>query len=88
VPGVAEIHSTPGDPGLAVARYPRWEDRVEEVDAAQHRFKQVNWRSETHQVTHAAIAIEFGNRCLDCGVALFRCFIASKSTEVDPFERE
>jgi hypothetical protein len=57
VPGVAEIHSTPSDPGLAVARYPRWEDRVKEVDAAQYRFKQVNRRSEAHQVTHAMIAI-------------------------------
>jgi len=54
---VPKIESTSSDPRLTVARNPSWEDRVKEIDAAQNRLKQVNRRSETHQVTHTMITI-------------------------------
>ena len=57
VPRVPEVHASPCHPRLAVARYPRWENGIKEVNSAQYRFQQINWGSEPHQIAHAMIAI-------------------------------
>jgi hypothetical protein len=85
---VPEVHPSASHPGLAVARHSRWEDGIKEVNAAQYRFQQINWGSESHQVAHAAISLKCRDRCLNRRVALLWCFVTGEAAKVDPLKRE
>jgi hypothetical protein len=85
---VAQIEAPPSDPGLPVAGNPGGQDGVEEVNAAKDGFKQVNWRSETHQVANAKIPHKRGNSRVNRCIALLWSFIPRQTAQVDSIERQ
>jgi hypothetical protein len=85
---VAQIEAAPRDPGLPVAGDTGGQDGVEEVDAAKDGLKQVNWRSETHQVANAKIPLKRGNSRVNRCIALLWGFVPRQTAEIHAVERE
>ena len=85
---VAQIEAPPSDPGLPITGNPGGQDGVEEVNAAKDGLKQVNWRSETHQVANAKIPLKRGNSRVDRCVALLWGFVPRQTAKVDSIKRQ
>ena len=85
---VAQIEAPPSDPGLPIAGNPGGQNGVEEVNAAKDGLKQVNWRSETHQVANAKIPLQRANSRVNRGVALLWGFVPRQPAKVDPIKRQ
>jgi hypothetical protein len=85
---VAQIEAPPSDPGLPIASDPGGQDGVEEVDATEDRLKQVNRRSETHQVANAKIPLKRGNSRVNRCVALLWGFVPRQTAKVDSIKRQ
>jgi hypothetical protein len=85
---VAQIEAPPSDPCLPIASNPGGQDGVEEVDATEDRLKQVNRRSETHQVANAKIPLKCGNSRVNRCVALLWGFVPRQTAEVDSIKRQ
>jgi hypothetical protein len=85
---VAQIEAPPSDPGLPITGNPGGQDGVEEVNAAKDGLKQVNWRSETHQVANAKIPLKRGNSRVNRCIALLWGLVPRQTTKVDSIKRQ
>ena len=85
---VAEVQPAARDPQLAVARDPRREHRVEQVDAPVDGVEEVERRAEAHQVARPRVAVEERDRRVERRVALVRRLVAGEAADVDAVERQ
>ncbi len=85
---VADVQPAAGDPQLAVARDPRRQHRIEQVDPAMDGLEEVRRRAEPHQVARPRIVVEERDRDVERRVALLGRLVPGQPADADAVERQ